>query len=29
MQDIIYVGLMLGFLFFFLRLGKFLEKVSK
>jgi hypothetical protein len=29
MQDLIYVILMVGFLFFCLLLGKFLEKVSK
>jgi hypothetical protein len=29
MEDLIYVILMAGFLYFCLRLGKFLEEVSK
>ena len=29
MQDLIYIILMVGFLFICLRLGKFLEEVSK
>jgi len=29
MQDLLYIILMAGFLFFCLRLGKFLEEVSK